>query len=329
MTYTAGVQYKNRILWVDVAKGLGIILVVLGHGLLPHSLHLLIDGFHMPLFFILSGFTFCVASSPLLFIRKKISRILVPYLLWYMLSVVLNVENGPLWFLRVLFISLVLCYFLIKWIPNLLLLCIMVSSSLFIWGRFSIINLLPLELGRCLSSVLFIYCGYVIRKALPLLSKYGFLPFTMIKSHTHIKLLCALSVALLYIIFNMYGQTHGLYREISFRYLSMFKINYLFILFLTLLGSFSTFFFAAFLEQNRVLQWFGSNSIIIMCVHFPMCSYFDNYITMLPQFGHMQFIYKILCASLGTMTILSLSAIMALFCNRYFPILAGKSRVME
>lgn len=39
--------------WLDVAKGIGIILVVIGHAMFPK--HLIIDGFHMTLFFILSG----------------------------------------------------------------------------------------------------------------------------------------------------------------------------------------------------------------------------------------------------------------------------------
>ena len=46
---------KNRIAWVDALKGLGIVLVVIGHTDCPDELLKWIYIFHMPLFFMLSG----------------------------------------------------------------------------------------------------------------------------------------------------------------------------------------------------------------------------------------------------------------------------------
>lgn len=46
----------SRYHWVDHLKTLGIVLVVAGHTALPLPLHRWIYAFHMPLFFILSGF---------------------------------------------------------------------------------------------------------------------------------------------------------------------------------------------------------------------------------------------------------------------------------
>lgn len=47
---------ENRIDWVDISKGLGIILVIIGHCVyLGGLIHNWIFSFHMPLFFILSG----------------------------------------------------------------------------------------------------------------------------------------------------------------------------------------------------------------------------------------------------------------------------------
>lgn len=54
---------RSRIHWIDFAKGLAILLVVLGHvSFLPEPIHAGIYSFHMPLFFFLSG---------LLIFRKK------------------------------------------------------------------------------------------------------------------------------------------------------------------------------------------------------------------------------------------------------------------
>lgn len=66
---------KNRIEWIDCCKGFAIMLVVIGHladGYLNAGLYAehtdfmnriynTIYSFHMPLFFILSGFTFHIA----------------------------------------------------------------------------------------------------------------------------------------------------------------------------------------------------------------------------------------------------------------------------
>lgn len=88
---------KNRIHWVDYAKGIGILLVVYGHvilglhdskvgmqGLNYELQHLFIYSTHMPLFFFLSGL---FASSwaerdGSLAIRQKIRNLLIPYFIW-------------------------------------------------------------------------------------------------------------------------------------------------------------------------------------------------------------------------------------------------------
>jgi acyltransferase len=50
---------NNRVDWIDAAKGLGIILVVVGHTASPASLlNRIIFSFHMPLFFVVSGYLF-------------------------------------------------------------------------------------------------------------------------------------------------------------------------------------------------------------------------------------------------------------------------------
>ena len=47
---------KMRLEWVDISKGIGILLVIIGHCVyIGGSIHNWIFSFHMPLFFILSG----------------------------------------------------------------------------------------------------------------------------------------------------------------------------------------------------------------------------------------------------------------------------------
>jgi fucose 4-O-acetylase-like acetyltransferase len=87
----------ERALWVDAAKGLGIVLVVAGHaidGLLAARLadaqggwsdaYFAIYTFHMPLFFLLAGLFVPqrLAGDPDGFVHDALVRIAWPYLLW-------------------------------------------------------------------------------------------------------------------------------------------------------------------------------------------------------------------------------------------------------
>lgn len=78
--------------WIDIAKGIGIVLVVLGHTIVPQVrentfagfLWIFIYNFHMPLFFFLSGFLFekglAHYKSKGKFILGKLKFLMVPYL---------------------------------------------------------------------------------------------------------------------------------------------------------------------------------------------------------------------------------------------------------
>lgn len=48
---------KKRIAWVDIAKAIAIIGMIVGHEVTNDTLRIFIFSFHMPLFFILSGYT--------------------------------------------------------------------------------------------------------------------------------------------------------------------------------------------------------------------------------------------------------------------------------
>lgn len=71
MTIEQRIKRTGRVDWVDMAKGIAILLVIVGHtdySILRHF----IFSFHMPLFFILSGYTFrCSKSVEELGIKTK------------------------------------------------------------------------------------------------------------------------------------------------------------------------------------------------------------------------------------------------------------------
>lgn len=70
---------KKRILFLDYAKGIGILLVALHHYGVP-VIGKVILGFHMPLFFFLSGINSNTDKPPKEYIVKKIYTLIIPSL---------------------------------------------------------------------------------------------------------------------------------------------------------------------------------------------------------------------------------------------------------
>lgn len=76
---------RNEI--IDIAKAIGIILMVIGHTRCPEYLRHLIYLFHMPLFFLFSGYFFNqkYLHDKRMFIKKKIKSLYLPYVKWSLL----------------------------------------------------------------------------------------------------------------------------------------------------------------------------------------------------------------------------------------------------
>lgn len=74
---------SSRIGYIDIAKGIGIILVVMGHNdfsLISPFFFKLIYSFHMPLFFFMSGIFFKPDLSFLTLVRRRFDSVLRPYI---------------------------------------------------------------------------------------------------------------------------------------------------------------------------------------------------------------------------------------------------------
>lgn len=73
----------QRVEYIDIAKGIGILLVALAHAdvsLFSPYLHRLIYAFHMPLFFFLSGYFFNPSIPFWVLLKKRFNSVLKPYL---------------------------------------------------------------------------------------------------------------------------------------------------------------------------------------------------------------------------------------------------------
>lgn len=81
---------------ISIIKGLGIILMVMGHAEVPDLLSNFIYIFHMPLFFIAAGYFFSRKhlDNPWEFCRRRFKGLYVPFLKWSVIFLILH----NLWF---------------------------------------------------------------------------------------------------------------------------------------------------------------------------------------------------------------------------------------
>ena len=136
-------ERKKRIDWIDVAKGIAMICVILVHveehfikpGLLATT-KIPIYTFHMPIFFFMSGYLFSLKSSFKEFLINKCKRILVPYVFlgvllclftavwqkydlgWTLKDILLQKRVWTLWFIACLFWLNILFYILARFIKS-------------------------------------------------------------------------------------------------------------------------------------------------------------------------------------------------------------------
>lgn len=83
---------KPRNIALDALKGLCIILMVIGHSGAPQSLVRMISCFHMPAFFIISGFLFKekYISDLFGFLRRKMKTLWWPFVFWTLIYLFLH-----------------------------------------------------------------------------------------------------------------------------------------------------------------------------------------------------------------------------------------------
>lgn len=87
---TENMAIKKRVEWIDCAKGIGILLVIVGHCLSDEIALFAIHSFHMPLFFILSLATYKCSENNDQFVRKTekaFLHLIIPYFICFIYSV--------------------------------------------------------------------------------------------------------------------------------------------------------------------------------------------------------------------------------------------------
>ena len=192
---------KKRIEYIDLAKGVCILLVVFAHihpDLTRYSWGVFFDSFRMPLYFFLSGIFFKRYSGIQEFAIKKVNNLIIPLLFFYAFAYLydavswgiyllsesdtstyeryswwpfweiirsgMTYHNQPLWFLTALFEVNLLYYFLQRFINSWKLDIAVWVIAIGGWLAAKSGIVLPYYLGTALISLPFFHAGTWLKR---------------------------------------------------------------------------------------------------------------------------------------------------------------------
>lgn len=177
---------NNRIIFVDIARGLAILIVINWHILNYHSPYT--DSWTMPIFFIIMGVFYKQESSFMILLKKKTNTLLIPHLFFSVPALIIGLCNKPIieivkkivnpyesingssWFLVCMFG----CY-IIFYVVNMvskgsrnknLLVCLFISIMGFYMNDINISGyrvVLPFYFSTSMTCMAFIAAGYYLR----------------------------------------------------------------------------------------------------------------------------------------------------------------------
>lgn len=293
----------NRIKYIDIAKGLGMLMVVWGHIMIVGRLYEFVYAIHMPLFFFLAGLMFNNEkyASLLHLLKSRAKSLLLPYVVFSVITWVVwvgyssiagNVENYfapllqtviaqgsagylehnvPLWFVTCLFVTEVAYYFIAKTkaVANIVI-CVFCAAV----GYFMINNTLvfdftklPWSMEAAMSALLFYSIGNLFKEHYSLNWVPGFT-----KNKKSISWLCVLVFTVTILIL---APVNG---HVTMGSNSLGNNVVLFYI-LAFLGIASTVLFSSAIEQincpvvskvTGFMGWIGKNSFYFMAIHVPV-----------------------------------------------------------
>lgn len=290
---------RKRLDYLDMAKGIGIILVVIGHlqgkdifALSPYILPVCtwIFSFHMPLFFIISGMLIHykkdLDKDMSLLIKKRFRGIMIPYFCFSVcyLSVVLyaliierSIMPGTLfvnlwyvlstygmsvlWFLPTLFFGELIFLFITK--NRSIGKSVTILLILAVLASFGAWGLQQLTYDTPLLERLHELAIVILRPILAaVLIAIGYYAFLLFREHDKVSIKELLLAFLLLLLGIFFVNQNG---GVDFR--SLVQKNLFFYYLCALCGSFGTILLCKNCRPIRILKYFGVNSLIIMAVH--------------------------------------------------------------
>ena len=84
---------KNRVKYIDIARGIAILCIILGH-LGNATINRIVYTFHVPIFFLITGYFMSDKMSTREFCQKKIRTLILPYVYTCILMILFSFLKG-------------------------------------------------------------------------------------------------------------------------------------------------------------------------------------------------------------------------------------------
>ena len=297
---------SKRLDYIDVAKALAMILVIIAHGMSSNTLGMIFLGivysFHMPLFFMCSGITYKESTT---FNEwkdnsvKSLKRLYCPAIVLFLIKTVysfyrenkaynvkevLSIIKSLIWASGgnisvggVDYISIGMMWFLVAFCIGRILfdIIIMKYEALSVWiiSMFGMIGVIagnvypmPMCLDVSLAIMPLFYVGYMMKKT-------GFANRILIQPLA-LKLFNLMKFSILWIIvivLTRHNWMDWIYLNISARRYPFFPLCYVGAVFGTITMFYISSLFIYVKHINSLISFFGKNTVIILYVH-----YLDN-----------------------------------------------------
>lgn len=311
---------QGRIHWLDTARGIAILLVILGHciGTLEDPGNKLVLSFHMPLFFFISGFCAGRLKAFPAYLIKKAKVFLIPTITLGVLDTLTDIISNQFvkdnlvnnflgWFLLVLFYVSILFYIVQKlgfekknWVR--LLTFIIDIIIIFSVNKLHITTLLHIEIIP--MALLFFLIGYQCKISCITLAERK-----SIRSDIWILLIPFVIVCSTYnTSVTMYLNDYG---------------NILLFFICAFSGIIVICKIAKGLEDNKLIIWIGQNTIYFYVLHFAFIKglHFIGK-SIFPELTSSNYSYPIYWIYFWICIVLLIPVVM--LCKRWFSILFGK-----
>ena len=179
---------KKRIDYIDLYRGFGIVIMVMGHVGFGAEFDYWCHGFHMPMWFIVSGYFFNKEIKFKELVKKKTKQLIIPYvsfgLFYYLIWLVLKRDallfnpvlnllfintsglpiSGVIWFLTCLFCMEIICFFIFKMKTTARILIVLTLVTLVYIINVFLEFRLPWALDTAIISIPFFMFGYYLNE---------------------------------------------------------------------------------------------------------------------------------------------------------------------
>lgn len=313
------VKRIERLEYLDLSKGLGIILIILGHIYeINNPITMFAYSFHIPLFFIISGmllkYTDIESRNFKYILIKKFKSLIIPYISFELLvifllmikhgftlqefktyinnSIFMYSNAGTTWFLVTLFFAEVIFLLLKKYTKSDIITIILSSILTIIALTIKADNHNILVVFRCFVAIGFLAFGY-----------YTFeLVYNKDMNFINILILFIFNYAMIY--FNGFVDLFSLQYN-----------NIVIYIVCSITGSMATIFLFKKVYYLKLLSYLGTNTLIIMATHQVIINYLNKIINIPLSYLKGMIILCIL-------TLIEIPIIEVI--NRYFPFILGK-----